>query len=276
MSGFTNQKYDNHKYETKNIQGWEIRINRQLWLDEKEIKPAMALLDTKLNKIKSVLPAKHHDFLTSVTIWVEKDTPGFSGMVYHLSAKWLEKHGYNPDKAKAIEITNINNFIEWSATQPWHVLHELSHAYHHQVIGKDFAPIIEAYNRAIAEGLYRQVPRNTGGKLWSAYAINNYSEYFAELTEAYFGENDFFPFTKQELAQYDPVGYRAIEQAWEVGEAEGAEGAGGAEEAVVKLMTRRMGSAKLSLCGLSVRCGGHMRTSPLSALKDTPSDKQTS
>lgn len=205
------------EYETRNIQGWEVQINRQLRVEEREVtQRAIALLDTKLNKIKTAVPAKHHDFLSSVVIWVEKDTPGFSGMVYHLSAKWLERHGYNPKKANAIEIANLNNFIKRSSTQPWHVLHELAHAYHHQVIGKDFPVIIDAYNHAVNTGLYRQVPRNTGNKLWSAYALNSYSEYFAELTEAYFGENDFFPFTKQELAQYDPLGYQAIEQAWKV------------------------------------------------------------
>ena len=214
---FIRSGFANWEYETRNIQGWSVKINRQLWVTEKAVtEKAISLLDTKLNDIKDVVPTKHHDFLTSVVIWVEKDTPGFSGMVYHPSAKWLEKHGYNPNKARAIEIANIDNFIEWSATQPWHVLHELAHAYHHQVIGKDFPAIIDAYNHAVSTGLYQQVPRNTGDKLWSAYALNNYSEYFAELTEAYFGENDFFPFTKQELEQYDSIGDRAIEQAWQV------------------------------------------------------------
>lgn len=214
---FTRKGLAERKYEIHHIQGWKVKIDRQLWNDEAQItQTAIALLDTKLKKVKSVVPTEHHDFLTSVTIWVEKDTPGFSGMVYHLSAKWLSQHGYNPDKARAIEIANVHNFIKWSITQPWHVLHELTHAYHHQVIGKDFTAIIDAYNHAVDRGLYRQVPRNTGDKLWTAYALNSYSEYFAELTEAYFGENDFFPFTRQELRQYDPVGYQAIKQAWNI------------------------------------------------------------
>ncbi|MEO0834857.1 MAG: hypothetical protein AAFY16_02470 [Cyanobacteria bacterium J06642_3] len=31
-----------------------------------------------------------------------------------------------------------------------------------------------------------------GDRLWKAYALNSRSEYFAELTKAYFGENDFY------------------------------------------------------------------------------------
>ena len=87
---------------------------------------------------------------------------------------------------------------------------------HDQVIGKDFQPIISAYNIAIRSSLYRKVPRNRGNKLWDAYAITNKSEYFAELSEAYFGENDFYPFERQDLEKYDLLGYKAIEKAWKL------------------------------------------------------------
>ncbi|MBE9212889.1 hypothetical protein IQ247_09320 [Plectonema cf. radiosum LEGE 06105] len=209
--------FSNSEYETKNIQGWKVKINRKLWKEEKQItKDAIALLDVKLKNVDRVVPRKHHDFLKSVTIWVEKDIQGFSGMVYHPSAKWLKNHGYNPDKAKAVEITNIRNFISRTKTQPWHVLHELAHAYHDNVIGKDFQPIINAYNHAVNAGLYRKVPKNHGKKAKDAYALKNKSEYFAELSEAYFGENDFYPFNRKQLKEYDIQGYSAIEKAWKI------------------------------------------------------------
>ena len=209
--------FKSSEYETRNIQGWNIKINRQLLTQEREpSQKAIALLEIKLQNINRVVPQKHHQFLQSVTIWVEKATPGFKGMVYHPSAEWLRKNGYNPDKAKAIEIANINNFISWTETQPWHLLHELAHAYSDRIIGKDFQPIVRAYNNAVNSGLYQQVTRNSGDKLWKAYAIKNKAEYFAELSEAYFGENDFYPFNRRELAAYDPQGYGAIEQAWKI------------------------------------------------------------
>jgi hypothetical protein len=52
------------------------------------------------------------------------------------------------------------------------------------------------------------------GAVGRAYALNNYLEFFAELTEAYFVRNDFFPFTRDELRQYDAVGYAMIESVW--------------------------------------------------------------
>jgi hypothetical protein len=46
------------------------------------------------------------------------------------------------------------------------------------------------------------------------YALSNDREYFAELTESYFGKNDFEPFTRDELRAFDPDGYAMIEQLW--------------------------------------------------------------
>ena len=52
-----------------------------------------------------------------------------------------------------------------------------------------------------------------GGKR-KAYAATNYKEYFAELTEAYFGKNDFFPFNRVDLKKYDPTGYQLMQDVW--------------------------------------------------------------
>ena len=47
-----------------------------------------------------------------------------------------------------------------------------------------------------------------------AYALNNEREYFAELTEAFFGRNDYYPFVATDLAEYDPQGYAVLRQVW--------------------------------------------------------------
>ena len=54
-----------------------------------------------------------------------------------------------------------------------------------------------------------------GGKL-KAYALTNSAEYFAELSEAYFGRNDYAPFDRAELEAFDPAGYAVVEGAWAV------------------------------------------------------------
>ena len=48
----------------------------------------------------------------------------------------------------------------------------------------------------------------------SAYALNDAEEYFAEITEAYYWENDFYPFLKADLYSHDPTGYEMLEVAW--------------------------------------------------------------
>ncbi len=45
--------------------------------------------------------------------------------------------------------------------------------------------------------------------------MSNPMEFFAELSEAYFGTNDYFPFTRDDLKAFDPESYRAISTAWE-------------------------------------------------------------
>lgn len=53
-----------------------------------------------------------------------------------------------------------------------------------------------------------------------AYAATRVEEYFAEACEAYFGVNDFYPFVKAELRDYDPAIYEVIERVFHVNEQE--------------------------------------------------------
>jgi len=93
------------------------------------------------------------------------------------------------------------------------VLHELAHAYHFLVLGESHPQITAAYRHAVERGLYESVDYAGGGKR-RAYALVNEKEYFAELSEAYFGRNDYYPFTRAELQQYDPVGYALVQRLW--------------------------------------------------------------
>jgi phenylalanyl-tRNA synthetase alpha subunit len=50
------------------------------------------------------------------------------------------------------------------------------------------------------------------------YALTNKHEYFAECSEAYFSSdrfrNDYYPFTKSELIEFDPVGVEMCNRLW--------------------------------------------------------------
>jgi hypothetical protein len=45
--------------------------------------------------------------------------------------------------------------------------------------------------------------------------LTNEKEFFAEMTEAYFGVNDFFPFTRAELHDSEPDIYVLLREIWE-------------------------------------------------------------
>jgi hypothetical protein len=46
--------------------------------------------------------------------------------------------------------------------------------------------------------------------------MNNIEEYFAESTEAFFGTNDFYPFVRAELKEFDPRMEAVLRKAWGV------------------------------------------------------------
>lgn len=88
-------------------------------------------------------------------------------------------------------------------------MHELAHAYFDGALNRQAPDLEAAYATAMQQGLYADVLRNSGRRQ-EADATRNVSEYFAELTEAYFGENDFQPFTRTELQDFDPMGYAGL------------------------------------------------------------------
>jgi hypothetical protein len=134
-------------------------------------------------------------------------------MCYHVSAGWLRDHDMNPDKAGAVEIANAKNFLTWTHQQPWMVLHELAHGYHHQFLGFGHAGVRACYKNAVESKSYESV-LHINGRKERAYALTNEMEYFAEASEAYFGTNDFYPFVRAELKKHDPKMFALLEKVW--------------------------------------------------------------
>ena len=72
-----------------------------------------------------------------------------------------------------------------------------------------------AYAQAMDRKLYDSV-RWADGKVEKGYAATNEKEYFADLSMTYFGEGIYYPFTRAELREHDPVGYKMVQDAWGV------------------------------------------------------------
>jgi hypothetical protein len=206
------------QYERRNIEGWTILINRALIGQEHELtERALTLLRFQLYQITRKVPPAAVRKLRTIHIWLEEDEPYHDGVTYHPSLEWLRAKGANPAKAGGIDICNVRNFLKWTLDQPWLLLHELSHGYHHKFLpGGHRNPEIKAvYDHAMRAGLYDSVLR-INGQMEKAYATTNDKEYFAELTEAFFGTNDFYPFVRAELRRHDPMAFNLLQQVWEV------------------------------------------------------------
>lgn len=204
------------RYERRTIEGWPVLINKTFLNDRPELaRDVLTLLGQQFYQVKRHLPASAVTKLQQVRIWVEENEPNHPCMAYHVSPDWLLDHGMNPEKARCVEVANARNFLTWTREQPWMVLHELAHAYHHQFVDKgyDNPEVSGAYHKAVEEKRYASV-LHFDGKEVKAYAATNPMEYFAEATEAFFGSNDFYPFVRAELRRHDPAAHDLLATLW--------------------------------------------------------------
>jgi len=110
------------------LQGFRILVNSEI-VDDPEAQTALNLLSDKLDEITRIVKPKQVKFLKQVPIWIEYRRRSDGAVWYHRSRDWLISNGYPAELAKAVEIKNIDNFIDWQRTdQPLMVLHELAHS----------------------------------------------------------------------------------------------------------------------------------------------------
>jgi hypothetical protein len=210
-------------YEVRHIDGWTVRISLALMKTQKSAtESTLVLLDKQLAEIVRVVPAEAVAKLREVPLWFSPEYPGIPPRAeYHPDAGWLRENGRNPEMARGVEFTDVRNFDREMIRMPNFVLHELAHSYHHRFLTFEQSDIIAAYQRAKESKSYDKVERFNGNgqpnTFARAYGMTNEKEYFAESTEAFFGRNDFFPFTRDELKKHDPVMHDLLARLWGVG-----------------------------------------------------------
>ena len=200
------------------VRGWTVRVDDRLLEggDEAELGTrAVEFLSGKLADIQAVVPRDKLPLLERVTIVLDVRCGDLGSMQYHPSGDWLADHGYPRSLEKCVHIPiaaqlpvarSINE-------QPWVILHELAHAYHDQVLGFEEPRVLAAYD-AYKRGGRGDATLLYDGRRVRHYALTDHKEFFAEMTEAFFGSNDFFPFNRAELGDAEPAIMELMRSVW--------------------------------------------------------------
>ncbi|MEY2410926.1 MAG: hypothetical protein QOF48_3596 [Verrucomicrobiota bacterium] len=202
---------------TRDIEGWTVRVDERLLggtnasLGERAVK----LLTARLVGITAVVPEKSLRSLREVPIQLDFKHGALRNMQYHPSAGWLKDHGYSEGLVKCVHLPDAAYFVSpfENHRQPWAVLHELAHAYHDRVLGFDEPRILAAWKKFRDSGRYKSVLTSPGGER-EHYALTDQKEFFAEMTECYFGANDFYPFVAGELKHAEPEIFALLADIW--------------------------------------------------------------
>jgi len=203
-------------YQDLRLEGWDLKVESSVI---RQHKPAWQMVREELRKqlfqITRVVAPGPLAKLRKVTVWIHWTSPETTCMAYHPGAQWLREHKMNPTMEKGIEIGNATNFLSWTYEQPWMVLHELAHAYHDRFLTRGFenTEVKQRWAAAVKEKRFDSV-LHWDGKSTKHYAATNQMEFFAESSEAYFGQNDFYPFVRAELKVSDPETFSLMEAIW--------------------------------------------------------------
>jgi hypothetical protein len=199
------------------MEGWTVQVDPEL-LEGRHAEEggrALAMLANHLQRIRILVAQPQLGDLQKVGIWIEWDHPRLHSMQYHPSRRWLVANRHDPRLVKQVHITQARDLLSRSEMlkHPAVILHELAHGYHDQVLGFEHPEIVAAYERAREAGIYEDVLLYTGERV-RHYGLSNHKEYFAEGTEAYFYRNDFHPFVRAELREFDPTLHDLLERIW--------------------------------------------------------------
>jgi dipeptidyl aminopeptidase/acylaminoacyl peptidase len=196
-------------YQRTQMSGYRVFINNAVLAHAKEAAELRVSLAEQLAAVAKNLRPDIAEATRRAAIWVEwKSWPADNPMSFQRSSQrqFLAEHAHDPAKANAVEVSDLKGFISrWKSGRDVMVLHELAHWYHHNVLGNDNPKLLAAYSAAKKSGHYEGI---------SDYTISDEKEYFAVLSDAWFGCGYIYPHTRDDLRSFDPAGFELVDGVW--------------------------------------------------------------
>jgi len=211
------------EYVTQRVGDLAISIEKQLNDENPELaRRAVARLAASREEALQLLPPASRAELRAIPIFLmygSKASGGGrdNGIFYAPSDAPLKRPLLDARWGNVIVVRSADNYANisdfWSIKS---LIHELSHARHLLHHAKDDPELLDTWQRAVRDGLYRHVVDEKGRNLDIAYAGVNPQEYFAELSAMYFFGCNYSPKNRSELLKYDPRGAALIAKWWGV------------------------------------------------------------
>ena len=202
------------------IEGFTILVSDETMQhkdDPKYAKKPLEVLEQELKIIVSMMPARSVGILRGVFIWVDwdKSVAMANGRAGSALAVYYGGHqlnmmakGMHPLRAKNVSVLRMKSLT--AEHQPDRdsgrcvLLHEIAHAVHDQVIGREHPAVKAAYRQAMERKLLAD----------DSYAATNEAEFFAEMSCAFYDQLEYHPKTRSALVKHDPVTAKVMEAVW--------------------------------------------------------------
>jgi hypothetical protein len=207
-------------YEVRVIEGFTVLLSKEtlrMQAESRDERQPLEVLELELKTIARLFPPRALNVLRNILIWVEwnEEKPSSTGRKGQVVARYYGGHqlallakGEQPGKAKNVTILSMK--ILTQEHQPKRdgggcvILHEIAHAVHDQLLGKDDLQVKLAYKQAMERRLYDP----------AQYVSTNAMEFFAEMTCSYFDQLEYYPKTRADLKKHDPYTYKLMEKVW--------------------------------------------------------------
>jgi ABC-type transporter Mla MlaB component len=181
-------------------------------------------LTADLSALKTQLSAGIWNQLKADTLWLEN----------HVTTIEYLPLSSNESRKGRIRVGNLAKYKELTGKNQKSLLaNVIAKQYFDKYLSNEKKTQIENHYSSIKDNKYKRVYYSDGVKLIKSIfldmktrqdAVNYYlhvppasqsaHDYFAEITEAYLGENDYYPFDIQDLARYDAEGMALLANIW--------------------------------------------------------------